>query len=99
MNESNVSAASVERVREHYHALVKNLSQVIIGQRAVIDNALLTIFSGGHALIVGVPGLAKTLLVRSIGQSLHLSFSRIQFTPDLMPSDITGTDIIAEEPT
>jgi MoxR-like ATPase len=97
MNESNVTAASVDRVREHYQLLVKHLGQVIIGQRSVIDNALLTIFSGGHGLIVGVPGLAKTLLVRSIGQSLQMSFSRIQFTPDLMPSDITGTDIISED--
>ena len=59
---------------------------------------LLSIFCGGHALIVGVPGLAKTLLVRCLAQTLHLSFSRIQFTPDLMPSDITGTEIIQEDP-
>ncbi|MGZ4971473.1 MAG: AAA family ATPase [Limisphaerales bacterium] len=98
MNESNITAAAVERVRENYNTLVTNLGRVIIGQRSVIDNALLTIFSGGHGLLVGVPGLAKTLLVRSLGQSLKMSFSRIQFTPDLMPSDITGTDIISEDP-
>src|SRR5678815_1135716 len=70
----------------------------IVGQRDVIENVLLTIFCGGHGLIVGVPGLAKTLLVRSLARALNLSFSRIQFTPDLMPSDITGTDIIQEDP-
>jgi MoxR-like ATPase len=79
-------------------ALVDQISKAIVGQREVIDNALLTIFCGGHALIVGVPGLAKTLLVRSLARALSLSFSRIQFTPDLMPSDITGTDIIQEDP-
>src|SRR5207248_5840336 len=69
-----------------------------VGQHEVIENVLLTIFCGGHALIVGVPGLAKTLLVRSLARTLELAFSRIQFTPDLMPSDITGTDIIQEDP-
>jgi MoxR-like ATPase len=69
-----------------------------VGQREVIDNVLLTIFCGGHGLIVGVPGLAKTLLVRSLGRALDLSFSRVQFTPDLMPSDITGTEILQADP-
>src|SRR5438876_9295999 len=92
-NFSAIEALAVQR-----EALASQLSQVIVGQREVIENVLLTIFCGGHALIVGVPGLAKTLLVRSLGRVLNLSFSRIQFTPDLMPSDITGTDIIQEEP-
>src|SRR6185436_2599105 len=69
-----------------------------VGQKQVIDDVLLTIFCGGHALIIGVPGLAKTLLIRSLGRALELTFSRIQFTPDLMPSDITGTEIIQEDP-
>ena len=89
---------AVEKAATQYRALVQQLGKVIIGQKEVIDNTLLTIFSGGHALIVGVPGLAKTLMVRSLSRSLALSFNRIQFTPDLMPSDITGTDIIEEDP-
>src|SRR5690349_19834763 len=91
------SAPNVEaiaRLAEKRTALVNQLSRVIIGQREVIDNVLLTIFCGGHGLVVGVPGLAKTLLIKSLGRALHLSFSRVQFTPDLMPSDITGTEII-----
>src|SRR5688500_4005294 len=92
------SVKAIETLATQHAALVQQLGKVIIGQKVVIDNTLLTIFSGGHALIVGVPGLAKTLLVRSLSRSLALSFSRIQFTPDLMPSDITGTDIIEEDP-
>jgi len=95
---SQINADSIARLAEQRKALVGQLANVIIGQRDVIENVLLTIFCGGHALIVGVPGLAKTLLVRSLGRTLNLSFSRIQFTPDLMPSDITGTDIIEEDP-
>src|SRR3954468_20290492 len=94
---NNVEA--IERLAQQRTALVEQLSNVIVGQREVIDNVLLTIFCGGHGLIVGVPGLAKTLLIRSLGRALNLSFNRIQFTPDLMPSDITGTDIIEEDPT
>ena len=89
---------AIARLAEKRSRLIEQLSKIIIGQREVIDNVLLTIFCGGHGLIVGVPGLAKTLLVRSLGRALKLSFSRIQFTPDLMPSDITGTDIIQEDP-
>jgi MoxR-like ATPase len=95
-NKINVEAIS--RLTQQRQALVEQLGHAIIGQRDVIDNVLLTIFCGGHALIVGVPGLAKTLLIRSLGRALNLAFSRIQFTPDLMPSDITGTDIIEEDP-
>jgi MoxR-like ATPase len=89
---------SIARLAGRRKALVDQISKAIVGQREVIDNVLLTIFCGGHALIVGVPGLAKTLLIRSLARALSLSFSRIQFTPDLMPSDITGTDIIQEDP-
>ena len=95
---SQINADAIARLAEQRKALVGQLANVIVGQRDVIENVLLTIFCGGHALIVGVPGLAKTLLVRSLGRTLNLSFSRIQFTPDLMPSDITGTDIIEEDP-
>jgi MoxR-like ATPase len=101
-NKSGAEPPSVEAVSSlarRRETLTEELGRVIVGQRAVIENVLLTVFCGGHALIVGVPGLAKTLLVRSLGEALDLKFSRIQFTPDLMPSDITGTEIIAEDPT
>jgi MoxR-like ATPase len=78
--------------------LQQELSKVIVGQTAVIEEILIAIFSGGHCLMQGVPGLAKTLLVSSLSQAMDLSFRRIQFTPDLMPSDITGTDILQEDP-
>jgi len=74
------------------------LAKAIVGQDEVVDKVLLCVFSAGHAALVGVPGLAKTLLVRSLGEVMDLSFSRVQFTPDLMPSDITGTDILQEDP-
>jgi MoxR-like ATPase len=94
----NVDVEAIARLTEQRRRLIEQLGKIIIGQHDVIDNVLLTIFCGGHGLIVGVPGLAKTLLVRSLSRALNLSFSRIQFTPDLMPSDITGTDIIQEDP-
>ncbi|MBP7571722.1 MAG: MoxR family ATPase [Acidobacteria bacterium] len=78
--------------------IASELGKVIVGQAEVVDQVLLTLFVGGNSLIVGVPGLAKTLLVRTMAEVLDLKFSRIQFTPDLMPSDITGTDIIQDDP-
>lgn len=96
--ESNVNVEAIANLAAKRKALVEQLSKAIVGQREVIDNVLLTIFCGGHGLIVGVPGLAKTLLVRSLGRALDLSFSRVQFTPDLMPSDITGTEILQSDP-
>jgi MoxR-like ATPase len=75
------------------------MGKVIVGQEEVIEHVLISLFVGGHCLLTGLPGTAKTLLVRTIAQTLGLKFSRIQFTPDLMPSDITGTDIIEEDPT
>src|SRR5438093_5923484 len=92
------SLKAIEALAAQREALARQLSQVIVGQKEIIANVLLTIFCGGHALLVGVPGLAKTLLIRSLGRALALSFSRIQFTPDLMPSDITGTEIIEVDP-
>jgi MoxR-like ATPase len=92
-----IDVEAVARLTQRRAQLIEQLGKTIVGQREVIDNVLLTIFCGGHGLIVGVPGLAKTLLVRSLSRALRLSFSRIQFTPDLMPSDITGTDIIQED--
>ncbi len=75
----------------------REIGKVIIGQQEVVDQLLISMFSGGHCLLVGVPGLAKTLLVRTLANSLDLSFSRIQFTPDLMPGDITGTEVIEDD--
>ncbi|MBK9147967.1 MAG: AAA family ATPase [Flavobacteriales bacterium] len=88
---------SVERFGEQYRRLKAEVNKVIIGQDAVVDHVLLGIFSRGHCLLVGVPGLAKTLLVNTVARSLGLSFNRIQFTPDLMPSDIIGSEILGED--
>ena len=88
---------AVERLREGYEAVRKELSKVIVGQEKVIDQLLVAIFSKGHCLLVGVPGLAKTLMISTLARTLSLSFNRIQFTPDLMPSDITGTEVIQED--
>jgi MoxR-like ATPase len=86
----------VEQIRDGYKRIDAELSKVIIGQRDVINELLIALFSGGHCLITGAPGLAKTLLVCSIAQIFDLKFQRIQFTPDLMPADITGTEILEE---
>ena len=88
--------ATVNQLVAHYKALKSEIHQVIIGQDDVVDQVLISIFSRGHVLLVGVPGLAKTLLVNTIAQTLGLSFNRIQFTPDLMPSDIIGSEILDE---
>jgi MoxR-like ATPase len=87
----------LQQFRERADLLRAELSKVIVGQEAVIRSVTRTLFCGGHGLLTGVPGLAKTLLIRSLAQALAVPFSRIQFTPDLMPSDITGTDIIEED--
>ncbi len=89
--------AAVMQCKESYDRIRQELSKVIIGQDQVIEQVLVAIFSRGHALLEGVPGLAKTLLVSSLAEATHLTFKRIQFTPDLMPSDVTGTEIIQEE--
>ena len=87
-----------EDLIRRYDKLRGELGKLIVGQDAVVEQVMLTILAGGNSLIVGVPGLAKTLLIHSIAQVLDLEFSRIQFTPDLMPSDITGTDLVQENP-
>src|SRR5271154_4566920 len=89
----------VERFQSVRDDILAQVRQVIVGQDEVLDQILIALFVGGHCLITGLPGTAKTLMVRTISQSLGLIFRRIQFTPDLMPSDITGTDIIEEDPT
>ena len=87
----------VEQLRESRDAISAELGKRIIGQHEIIEHILITLFCQGHALIIGVPGLAKTLLIKSVSEILDLKFSRIQFTPDLMPSDITGTEILEED--
>ncbi|MDX1720499.1 MAG: AAA family ATPase, partial [Salegentibacter mishustinae] len=88
--------ALVEKLVVKHRDLKKEIAKVIIGQDMVVDQILLSVFSGGHSLLVGVPGLAKTLMVNTISQALGLDFKRIQFTPDLMPSDILGAEILDE---
>jgi MoxR-like ATPase len=89
----------IERFQTVRDNILGQVRQVIVGQEDVLDQILISLFVGGHCLITGLPGTAKTLMVRTIAQTLGLAFKRIQFTPDLMPSDITGTDIIEEDPT
>src|SRR5437870_4206428 len=94
LSDDDVSA--IDRLREVYGRLRKELARIIIGQQAVIERRSLCLFARGHALLLGVPGLAKTLLVNKLAETMSLRFSRIQFTPDLMPMDITGTDILQD---
>jgi MoxR-like ATPase len=101
--EINLDSAELRKGVERFQSVRDNIltqvRQVIVGQEEVLDQILLGLFVGGHCLITGLPGTAKTLMVRTIAQTLGLVFKRIQFTPDLMPADITGTDIIEEDPT
>ena len=90
--------ALAARLKRGYDDIRTEIAKLIVGQEGVVDLVLLSLFTGGNSLIVGVPGLAKTLLINTVAQVLDLKFSRIQFTPDLMPSDITGTEIIQEDP-
>jgi MoxR-like ATPase len=91
------TASLAEHVARSRAQILAELRKVIVGQDEVVDEVLMALFCGGHCLITGVPGLAKTLLVKTLAQILHLSFKRIQFTPDLMPADITGTEVLDEE--
>jgi MoxR-like ATPase len=101
--ETTFDTAELKQRIARFHSVRENIlgqvRQVIVGQEEVLDQILIALFVGGHCLITGLPGTAKTLMVRTIAQTLGLVFKRIQFTPDLMPSDITGTDIIEEDPT
>jgi MoxR-like ATPase len=97
--EPEVLRARIERFRQVETEIVQQVRRVIVGQEEVLEQVMIALFVGGHCLITGLPGTAKTLLVRTMAQTLGLVFKRIQFTPDLMPSDITGTDIIEEDPT
>ncbi|TWT39703.1 AAA family ATPase [Blastopirellula retiformator] len=95
MEEQDIDA--VRRLNAAHEQITRELSKVIVGQQEVVEQLLISLFAGGHCLLVGVPGLAKTLMIRSLAESLTLNFNRIQFTPDLMPSDITGTEVIQED--
>src|SRR3954451_9453059 len=97
--EPDVLKSRISRFREVDAEIVRQVRRVIVGQEEVLEQVMIALFVGGHCLITGLPGTAKTLLVRTMAQTLGLMFKRIQFTPDLMPSDITGTDIIEEDPT
>ena len=91
-------AHAVKELAAIYERMAEQIGRVIIGQKSVVEQLLMALFSRGHCLLVGVPGLAKTLLVSTVSRIMHLTFKRIQFTPDLMPSDITGTDILQDDP-
>src|SRR3990170_6361420 len=88
---------SVAKLNEAYQLVRDEIAKRIVGQQEVIEQLLIALFAQGHCLLVGVPGLAKTLLIRTLADSLSLQFNRIQFTPDLMPADITGTEVIQED--
>ncbi|HED54584.1 MAG TPA: MoxR family ATPase [Phycisphaerales bacterium] len=96
---SEIKPEELQRISEAHDRLRAEIGKIIVGQEDVIEEMLVCIFSRGHALVVGVPGLAKTLLISTIARTLSLDFSRIQFTPDLMPSDITGTEVFQEDKT
>jgi MoxR-like ATPase len=98
MPESN-DVHAIDQLAHAYDTIKSEISKVIVGQNEIIEQLLISLFAKGHCLLIGVPGLAKTLLIKSLGDVLDLHFSRIQFTPDLMPSDITGTEIIEEDQT
>lgn len=96
MQREKTDVELVQELNEAYGKIKKEIAKVIVGQDRIIEELLIALFAKGHCLLVGVPGLAKTLLIKTLAQALDLKFSRIQFTPDLMPSDITGTEIIEE---
>ena len=96
---AGIDSAAIRKLCDAREKIAHQLSQVIVGQQTVIEELLITLFSRGHCLLEGVPGLAKTLMISTLARTLNLSFSRIQFTPDLMPADITGTEIIEENRT
>jgi MoxR-like ATPase len=89
--------AAIERLNDGYRRIRRELAKVVVGQERVLEELLIAIFARGHCLLVGVPGLAKTLMIRTLADALNLGFSRIQFTPDLMPSDITGTEVLQDD--
>ncbi len=95
---TDAARAAMDRFRADYSAVREQIERAIVGQREIIDGVLTCLFAGGHALLEGAPGLGKTLLIRTLSQAVRLDFSRIQFTPDLMPADVTGATILADTP-
>src|SRR5436853_7418783 len=88
--------AQIEQFRSDFQRLRQEIAKMIVGQDEIVEGTLTALIAGGHVLLEGVPGLGKTLLVRTIADALHLSFNRIQFTPDLMPADLTGTNVVMD---
>ena len=99
MAESSVNSEAIRKLADAREKILAQMSQVIVGQEQVLEELLISMFSRGHCLLEGVPGLAKTLMISTLARTLNLSFSRIQFTPDLMPADITGTEVLEENKT
>ena len=99
MTDTTQDLAILDKLKDSRNQFFNEIGKVVIGQRKILDHMLIALLSKGHTLLVGVPGLAKTLLIKSLADVLDLSFKRIQFTPDLMPSDITGTELIDIDPT
>src|SRR5690606_40873609 len=97
MSKYNSEIEGIQALNRAYLEIRQEISKVIVGQDEVVKFVLVSIFSNGHCLLMGVPGLAKTLLVQTVSKVLDLSFNRIQFTPDLMPSDIVGSEILGED--
>src|SRR5579863_7812921 len=95
--EDSVDLSLIKAAQQARDQTLAELRKVIVGQQDLIDEVLIAMFAGGHVLLVGVPGLAKTLLVSTLAKTLSINFKRIQFTPDMMPSDITGTEILEED--
>jgi len=98
MSESELLKQMLEEFRSDFSRLRQEVGRVIVGQQEIVDGTLAALIAGGHVLLEGVPGLGKTMLVRTLAEALHLAFSRIQFTPDLMPADLTGTNVVVETP-
>jgi MoxR-like ATPase len=96
MNIDEQLKQQLDEFRQDFHRLKSEISKVIVGQQEILDDTLISLIAGGHVLLEGVPGLGKTLTVRTLADALHLEFHRIQFTPDLMPADLIGTQVIAE---
>src|SRR5215217_9349739 len=98
LERTRADAAAVERLRRTAEAIEHEVSRVIVGQELVVRGVTIALLAGGHVLLEGLPGLGKTLLVRTIARALQLQYSRVQFTPDLMPADILGTNVLLEGP-
>ena len=96
--EAGADVAAVEYCRNAYHQVQQEIAKTVVGQTQVVEEILISILTRSHALLVGVPGLAKTLLISTLAKTMNMSFKRVQFTPDLMPSDITGTEVIYQDP-